>query len=101
MFGLVHFSIKIFSNTCSELLNLPKFHKKKLISLNEFILASNSPSNCSVRRPQLVQNMNTVRKLTTMVQTFDKNDWYQVMGHLEKCAFETNAAIALLGIRPY
>ena len=35
------------------------------------------------------------------VQTFDKNYWYQVMGHLEKCAFETNAAIAQIGIRPY
>ena len=35
------------------------------------------------------------------MQTLDKNDWYQVMGHLEKCAFETNAAIAQLSIRPY
>ena len=35
------------------------------------------------------------------VQTFDKNDWYQVIGHLEKSAFETNAATALLVIRPY
>ena len=35
------------------------------------------------------------------VQTFDKNDWYQVMGHLEMCAFENNAAIAQLGIKPY
>ena len=32
------------------------------------------------------------------VQTFDKNDWYQVMGHLEKCTFETNAAIVQIGI---
>ena len=35
------------------------------------------------------------------VETLDKNDWYQIMGHLEKCAFETNAAIAQLSIRPY
>ena len=35
------------------------------------------------------------------VQTIDKYDWYQVMGHLEKCAFETNAATAQIGIRPY
>ena len=34
------------------------------------------------------------------VQTFDKYDWYQVLGHLEKCAFETIAAIAQLSIRP-
>ena len=42
-----------------------------------------------------------VWKHTTIVQTFDKNYWYQVTEHLEKCAFETNAAIAQIGIRPY
>ena len=35
------------------------------------------------------------------VQTFDKFGLYQVMGHLEKCAFETNAAIAQISIRPH
>ena len=35
------------------------------------------------------------------VQTLDKNDRYQVMGHLAKCAFETSAAIAQLSIMPY
>ena len=34
------------------------------------------------------------------VQTFDKYDWYQVMGHLEKCTFETNEAIAKINIWP-
>ena len=29
------------------------------------------------------------------MQTFDKYSWYQVLEHGEKCAFETNAAIAL------
>ena len=42
-----------------------------------------------------------VRKHTTMVcKHLKKNDWYQVMGHLEKCALESNAAIAQIGIRP-
>ena len=35
------------------------------------------------------------------VQTFDKYYWYQVMGYYEKCAFETNEAIAQISIRPY
>ena len=33
------------------------------------------------------------------VLIFHKNDWYQVVGHLEKCAFETNAAIAQMGTK--
>ena len=33
------------------------------------------------------------------VQTFDKYSWYQVLGHIENCTFETNAAIAQLNIR--
>ena len=53
--------------------------------------------HCSVQCPQLVQNMITYY----VVQTLDKNDWHQVMGHLEKCAIETNAATAQIGIRPY
>ena len=33
------------------------------------------------------------------VQTFGKYGWYQVMGHLEKCAFETmNVYYSLLGL---
>ena len=35
------------------------------------------------------------------VQTFDKYDWHQVLGHYVKCAFEINAAIAQLSIKPY
>ena len=32
------------------------------------------------------------------VQTFDKYDWYQVMGHKVNYRFETNAAIAQISI---
>ena len=35
------------------------------------------------------------------VQTFEKYGLYQVLGHLEKCAFETNAAIVQLSFRPF
>ena len=70
--------------------------------LNEFILASNSPpilallclmsSNCS-------DYEQIARKHTTMVcQHLIRT---QVMGYLEKRAFETDAAIAQIGIRPY
>ena len=34
------------------------------------------------------------------VQTFEMYGLYQVLGHLEKCAFETNEAIAQISIWP-
>ena len=104
MFELVHVSIKVISNTCSVQFNLPKFHKKTFDMLEWVHLSFKLTTNTCI----VVFNVLNLFRIWTHsmeahnygVQTLDKNDWYQVR-HLAKCAFETNAAIAQLSIRPY
>ena len=73
MFEWINFSIKLTFNTCIVVFNILNFIR--------IWTHSTEAHNYGV-------------------QTFDKNDQYQGMGHLEKCAFETNAAIAQLSITP-
>ena len=108
MFELVHFSIIQHLNRafqCSKS-SLKPFHTS-YIPISSFSNQSHLYRlHTSVQYPQSVHNMDRLSSMgmephNCGVQPFDKYGWYQVMGHLEKCAFETNAAIAQLSIRPY
>ena len=128
MLEVVHFSIKVISITCTVLFNVPKVHKNHLICLNYFILASHIISNactciivfanvhfsiqiivqvhkdrfslCNLQviNGEITQLLGIKVCKCHLISTVDIKYWDITS---EKCAFETNAAIAQISIRPY
>ena len=97
MFELVHFTNRL--QLLLRNVQFTKISQKHLMCLNEFILASNSPPILALKclkSSSCSEYEQIVRKLWC-ANIIDKNS----NKGLENRAFETNAAIAQIGYRPY